>query len=73
MVRTKRGRSSKADHVRSAAYVRRKRGGPRNSLENDTFENNVKHEKLKIEDEGYLGGSMDTSFQINYEEHMARH
>jgi len=60
------------DRVRSIASVRRKRGGPSNIVGNDPVEDNVRNEKLDVEDEGYPGRSANKSSLVSFEEHVAR-
>jgi len=58
--------------MRPTASMRKKCGVPSNLVANEDFEENIEQEEVKIDDEGYPEGSMDTSLLINYEEHVVR-
>jgi len=72
MVRTRGRGFSNVDHVRPTASVRRKCGGPSTSIVNEEFEENIEQEEVEIDDEGYLGGLVDKSLLVNYEDHVAK-
>jgi len=41
--------------VRPTASVRRRRGGPSTSVQNEDFEDYIEQEDVEIDDEGYPG------------------
>jgi len=72
IVRTRGGGSSNSDRVRPTASVRRRCGGPSTSIPNEDFEDYIEQEEVEIDDEDYLGGLVDKSLLINYEDHVTR-
>jgi len=72
MVRTRGGGSSNLDLVRPTTSVRRRRDGPSTLVPNEDFEYYIEQEEVEINYEGYLGGPVDKSLLINYEDHVAR-
>jgi len=64
MVRAREG-SSSVDRVRPTASMRRERSDPSNSVANEDFKENIEQKEVEIDDEGYLGGSVDKSLLIN--------
>ena len=64
-MRTRGWRSCNLDCVRPTASVRRRRGGPSTSVQNEDFEDYIEQEDVEIDDEGYPGWPMNKSLLIN--------